>query len=90
MDVGARGGLDPRWERFVGWRRGSGPSRAADGTGGQIVSADALYWNRGLIEAGLSQARELKLLVILAAYLQSDLIRDRLRGPGSARRPVNG
>ena len=64
------------------WRRGSGPSRAADGNGGQVVSADALYWNRELIEAELSLARELKLLLILAAYLQSDLIRERLGRPG--------
>jgi FkbM family methyltransferase len=64
------------------WRRGSGRGRAADGNGGQLVSADALYWNLGLIEAGLSLARELKLLVILAAYLQSDLIRERLGRPG--------
>jgi FkbM family methyltransferase len=74
------------WEilglRRNSWRRGSGPSRAADGNGGQVVSADALYWNRELIEAELSLARELKLLLILAAYLQSDLIRDRLGRPG--------
>ena len=74
------------WEllglRRNSWRRGSGPSRAADGNGGQVVSADALYWNRQLIETELSLARELKLLLILAAYLQSDLIRERLGRPG--------
>ena len=74
------------WEilglRRNSWRRGTGPQRAADGGGGQLVSADALYWHRELIKSGLTLARELKLLVILAAYLQSDLIRDRLRGSG--------
>ena len=47
------------WEllglRRNSWRRGSGPSRAADGNGGQVVSADALYWNRQLIETELSR-----------------------------------
>lgn len=60
------------------WRRGDRFGRGASGDGGQIVSADALYWNREAVEGELSLARELKLLVILAAYRQSDLVQDRL------------
>lgn len=63
------------------WRREAGLDRSASGDGGQIVSADALYCNRGTLKDGkLPLRRELKFLVILAAYMQSDLVRDRLQG----------
>lgn len=60
------------------WRRG-GLDRAATGDGGQIVSADALYCNGAAVNAELSLRKELKLLVIMAAYLQADLVLGRLR-----------
>jgi FkbM family methyltransferase len=64
--------------RRTSWRRGEPLEPAASGLGGQIVSVDALYANERLIGGGLSLARELKLLVILAAYLQMDAVHDRL------------
>jgi FkbM family methyltransferase len=67
--------------RRTSWRRGTHLGPAASGLGGQIVSVDALYFNDALRAAGLSLQRELKLLVILAAYLQTDAVLDRMRSP---------
>jgi FkbM family methyltransferase len=61
------------------WRRGAHLDRRASGYGGQIVSADALYCNDAAVGQGLSFRRELKLLVILAAYLQVDAVLARIR-----------
>lgn len=60
------------------WRRGW-LDRRTTGDGGQIVQADALYFNRELVNDELALHRELKLLVMLAAYLQSDAVLERLR-----------
>ena len=68
--------------RRTSWRRGARPEPSAGGLGGQIVAVDALYRNDGLIAGGLSLNRELKLLVALAAYLQTDAVLDRLASPG--------
>jgi FkbM family methyltransferase len=65
--------------RRTSWRRGARLEPSASGLGGQIVAVDALYRNDELIGADLSLHRELKLLVILAAYLQTDAVLDRLR-----------
>jgi FkbM family methyltransferase len=65
--------------RRVSWRRGARLEASASGLGGQPVSVDVLYCNDALIAAGLSLPRELKLLVILAAYLQMDAVLARLR-----------
>jgi FkbM family methyltransferase len=71
--------------RRTSWRRGARLEPSASGLGGQIVAVDALYRNDGLVDADLSVQRELKLLVILAAYLQTDAVLDRLRSsPGLA------
>jgi FkbM family methyltransferase len=64
--------------RRTSWRRGTRRISDASGLGGQIVAVDALYWNDPLIRQGLSLARELKLLVCLAAYLQMDAVLARL------------
>ena len=65
--------------RRTSWRLGERLESAASGLGGQIVSVDALYRNDALLRQGLSLNRELKLLVILSAYLQADAVLDRLR-----------
>jgi FkbM family methyltransferase len=71
------------WEllglRRNSWRRSNELDPAATGNGGQIVSADALYWNGEAVSNELGPHMELKLLIILAAYLQADLIMARLR-----------
>jgi FkbM family methyltransferase len=72
--------------RRTSWRRGSQLDQSPSGLGGQLVQVDALYCNDELIGRGLSLARELKLLVVLAAYLQMDAVLIRLgelrRGDG--------
>lgn len=65
--------------RRTSWRHGQQLESAASGLGGQIVAVDALYRNDALLGRDLSVHRELKLLVILAAYLQTDAVLDRLR-----------
>jgi hypothetical protein len=64
--------------RRTSWRRGGHLDPTTNGLGGQIVSVDALYRNDTLIAEGLSLERELKLLVIFAAYLQTDSVLERL------------
>jgi FkbM family methyltransferase len=65
--------------RRTSWRRGARLEPSASGFGGQIVSVDALYSNDALIGQGVPLVRELKVLVILSAYLQSDAVLARLR-----------
>jgi FkbM family methyltransferase len=65
--------------RRTSWRHGAQLESAASGLGGQIVAVDALYRNDARLGRDLSLHRELKLLVILAAYLQTDAVLDRLR-----------
>jgi FkbM family methyltransferase len=65
--------------RRTSWRHGEHADGAANAFGGQIVSVDALYFNARLQGGELTLQRELKLLVILAAYLQTDAVLDRLR-----------
>jgi FkbM family methyltransferase len=64
--------------RRTSWRRGPRLDPSASGLGGRIVAVDALYCNDALIGAGLPLLRELKLLVILSAYLQMDAVLTRL------------
>ncbi|HEX2358426.1 MAG TPA: FkbM family methyltransferase [Solirubrobacterales bacterium] len=64
--------------RRTSWRRGAPFEPSASGLGGQIISVDALYCNGGFT-GQLPLARELKLLVILSAYLQADAVLARLR-----------
>jgi FkbM family methyltransferase len=64
--------------RRTSWRRGGQLDTSRSGLGGQIVQLDALYCNDDLISPGLSLSRELKLLVILAVYLQIDAVLTRL------------
>jgi FkbM family methyltransferase len=60
------------------WRRIPQASTSAPGYGGQLIAADALYANGNAISGALELNRELKLIVILAAYLQWDLVFDRV------------
>jgi FkbM family methyltransferase len=62
------------------WRRTPEASTKAPGYGGQLIAADALYVNESAISGDLELNRELKLLVMLAAYFQWDLVLDRLKG----------
>ncbi|GEM_PF-3627965 len=62
------------------WRRGPSPRPGVPGYGGQLVAADALYLNERGASEPLAVNRELKLLVILAAYHQWDLLARRLAG----------
>ena len=64
--------------RRTSWRRGARLDSSASGLGGQPASVDALYCNDALIATDLSLRRELKLLVILSAYLQIDAVLARL------------
>ncbi len=64
--------------RRTSWRRGGQLDPSRSGLGGQIVQVDALYCNDELIGGGLSLARGLKLLAILAAYHQADAVIARL------------
>ena len=68
--------------RRTSWLRGAASQEGESGAGGQIVSADALYLSAAA--AGeLDLGRELKLLVIAAAYGQHDLVRMRLQSSGA-------
>lgn len=60
------------------WRRIPQARTNAPGYGGQLIAADALYANESAISGVLELNRELKLVVMLAAYLQWDLVFDRL------------
>jgi FkbM family methyltransferase len=62
------------------WRRPPEGSTKAPGYGGQLIAADALYANESAISGELELNRELKLIVMLAAYFQWDLLLDRLQG----------
>ena len=62
------------------WRRVPEGSPKAPGYGGQLIAADALYANESAISGELELNRELKLIVMLAAYFQWDLLLDRLKG----------
>ena len=70
--------------RRVHWRRSAGLDPRATGYGGQLIQADALYYNAPLLNEGLSQTRALKLVLILSAYRQVDLALGLLRAPGGA------
>jgi FkbM family methyltransferase len=65
--------------RRMCWRRAAGLEGGRTGYGGQLVQADALYWNRRAVDAALPLPRLLKLAVILAAYRQFDLVLSLLR-----------
>jgi FkbM family methyltransferase len=70
--------------RRVHWRRSAGLDSRGRGYGGQLTQADALYYNASVVEAGMSPISMLKLLLILAAYRQSDLALALVRAPGPA------
>jgi FkbM family methyltransferase len=73
--------------RRVHWRRSAGLDPRVTGYGGQLTQADALYLNAALLDDGLSEARSLKLILILAAYRQVDFALELLRAPeGDLRR----
>ena len=59
------------------WRR-SRQTNAGPGYGGQLIAGDALYLGRDALADGEDLERELKLLVILAAYLEWDTAGRRL------------
>ena len=59
--------------RRTSWRRGPALQEGESGAGGQIVSADALYFS-GQVADELDALRELKLLVTASAYRQHDLV----------------
>ncbi len=65
--------------RRTSWRRGPALQEGESGAGGQIVSADALYFS-GQVADELDALRELKLVVTASAYRQHDLVLARLRG----------
>lgn len=65
--------------RRIAWRRPAGISAGGAGYGGQLISADALYFNAGALESGLPAARMLKLALILSAYRQYDFALALLR-----------
>jgi FkbM family methyltransferase len=65
--------------RRTSWRQGERLESAASGLGGQIVAVDALYRNDVLLRQDLSLHREMKVLVILAAYMETDAVLHRLR-----------
>jgi FkbM family methyltransferase len=58
--------------RRICWRRTAGLSRASSGYGGQLVSADALYFNDRALKRGLTVTETLKLGLILSVYHQHD------------------
>ena len=74
--------------RRVHWRRSGGLDRRGTGYGGQLIQADALYLNESHLSEGLSEARAVKLILILAAYRQADLAVELLRAPGSPLRSL--
>ena len=59
------------------WRRARSTEDGA-GYGGQLIAGDALYLRRDALADSEDLQRELKLLVILAAYLEWDMIGRRL------------
>jgi FkbM family methyltransferase len=59
------------------WRRGQS-TPGGRGYGGQLIAADALYLRREALLESQDLERELKLLVILAAYLEWDTVARRL------------
>jgi hypothetical protein len=67
--------------RRVHWRRNAGLDPRGTGFGGQLTQADALYCNAALLEAGLTEAMTLKLVMILIAYRQLDLALELIREP---------
>ena len=70
------------------WRRIPQASTSAPGYGGQLIAADALYVNEGAISGALELNRELKLLVMLGAYLQWDLVLRSAQSLSGVDRPV--
>ncbi|HZU41007.1 MAG TPA: FkbM family methyltransferase, partial [Solirubrobacteraceae bacterium] len=65
--------------RRVAWRRTSALARSGSGYGGQLMSADALYFNAGALAGDLEPVSALKLAVILSAYRQHDFVLSLLR-----------
>ena len=65
----------------VAWRRTAGRSPHTTGHGGQVVSADALYFNGEALRRGLPASRALKFAAIMAAYRQHDFALSVLRRP---------
>ena len=67
------------------WRR---PQQALEGAGygGQLIAGDALYLRRSALVESENLQRELKLLVVLAAYLEWDTLGRRLVEPPALRR----
>jgi FkbM family methyltransferase len=65
----------------ISWRRTAGLSPAGSGYGGQLVSADALYYNARALERGLAVTPMLKLALILSAYRQHDFALALMRRP---------
>ena len=61
------------------WRRTPEAITKAPGYGGQLIAADALYLNESAMSEALELKRELKLIVMLAAYFQWDLLFERLK-----------
>ena len=59
------------------WRRPQ-PAGEGAGYGGQLIAGDALYLRRGALVESENLERELKLLVVLAAYLEWDTLERRL------------
>jgi FkbM family methyltransferase len=59
------------------WRRAR-TTALGRGYGGQLVAGDALYVRRDALEENEDLERELKLLVVLAAYLEWDIVGRRL------------
>jgi len=74
--------------RRVSWRRSAGQCPGGIGYGGQLVSADALYFNARALESGLSTTRALKLALILSAYRQHDFAIALLRRPPLSQLPA--
>jgi FkbM family methyltransferase len=73
--------------RRVSWRRTTPLSPAGTGYGGQVISADALYFNDRAIRGGLAVGQMLKLAVILSAYRQHDFALALLSRDGLSRLP---
>jgi FkbM family methyltransferase len=65
--------------RRISWRRPAGIAAGASGYGGQLISADALYFNARALSQGLALGRMLKLALLLSAYRQHDFAAQLLR-----------
>ena len=65
--------------RRVAWRRPAGVASGGSGYGGQLVSADALYFNARALREGLDLKQMLKLALIFSAYRQHDFARALLQ-----------